>query len=495
MHGTSFAAVDLGSNSFHLLVARLVDGEVQIVDKLRERVQLAAGLDGGERLAESAQMRALPCLQRFGQRLKAFGPEQVRAVGTNTLRRAANSEAFRALAEAALGHPIETISGQEEARLIYLGVTHGHDDGGARRLVVDIGGGSTECIIGCGSEIDQADSLEMGCVRWSQIFFRDGRLTARAMEEAIIAARLEMGPVQRLYRDLGFQVVHGSSGTINAIRAVLVANGWADHSITVAGLRSLEEALVKAGQVSRLQLPGLSPDRVPVIAGGYAILQAVFQSLRLTEMHAAKGALREGVLYDLIGRGGSTDVREQTIARMQSRFSVDTAQAGRVRALATLLFEQLGDLAPERPEAASYLGWAAALHEVGKVVSYASYHRHGAYLVQHGEMAGFSYRDHALLAALVYSHRKRLDRQAILDLGCTEVDLVLRLAVPLRLAVCLNRTRSPTPRPPLRFTRTDATSFRLELPAGWLDERPLTRADLGEEARYLQAAGLTLTWE
>jgi|JI10StandDraft_1071094.scaffolds.fasta_scaffold35584_2 exopolyphosphatase/guanosine-5'-triphosphate,3'-diphosphate pyrophosphatase len=490
----SFAAVDLGSNSFHLVVARLVDGELQVIDRLRERVQLAAGLDENDHLQEGAQQRALACLQRFGQRLDAFHPEHVRVVGTSTLRRAVNSEAFQALALGALGHPIETISGVEEARLIYLGVTHGHDDGGEQRLVVDIGGGSTECIVGVGEQIVQSDSLEMGCVRWSRRFFADGRLTPKAMGEAIIAARLELGPVQRVYRTLGFRQVHGSSGTINAIRTILLANQWAEHSITLEGLKQLEAALLKAGHVDALELPGLGSDRAPVIAGGLAILRAVFEGLRITEMHAAKGALREGVLYDLVGRGGSQDVRAATVARMQARFAVDGAQADRVRALALEFLSQVPEVANDRPEAALYLGWAASLHEVGKVVSYAGHHRHGAYLVQHAEMSGFSYRDHALLAALILSHRRRIDRAAILALGSSEVDQVVRLVVLLRLAVCFNRTRSPTPRTGLRLSLQGPRAFHIELPPGWLDERPLTRADLEEEAKLLRDAGLTLTW-
>ena len=494
MPGHSYAAVDLGSNSFHLVVARVVGDEVQVVDRLRERVQLAAGLDEHERLSEAAQMKALACLQRFGQRLDAFHPEHVRVVGTSTLRRASNAEPFRALAEAALGYPIETISGVEEARLIYRGVTHGQDDGGRRRLVVDIGGGSTECIIGTGEEIEQSDSLEMGCVRWSRRFFADGRLTNKALEQAVIAARLELSPVQRLYRSFGVQVVHGSSGTINAIRSILVANGWSEHSITPVGLKCLEAALLKAGHIDQLDLPGLGPDRVPVIAGGYAILAALFESLRLTEVHAAKGALREGVIYDLVGRESAHDVREATVDRMQARYEVDRAQADRVRLLALDLLTQVPALVADRPEAALFLGWAAALHEVGKAVSYQGYHRHGAYLVQHSEMAGFSYRDHALLAALVLSHRRRIDRTAIASLGTTEVDRVVRLAVVLRLSVCFNRTRSPSPRTGIKLRLAGPKAFHVEVPAGWLDARPLTRADLEEEAHLLGDAGVVLTW-
>ncbi|MEZ4462995.1 MAG: Ppx/GppA phosphatase family protein [bacterium] len=492
MPGSAVAAVDLGSNSFHLVVARIQDGEVQIIDKLRERVQLAAGLDERDHLSEAALMRALDCLKRFGQRLASFGPDRVRAVGTNTLRRASNSDVVLALAEAALGHPIETISGQEEARLIYLGVTHGQDDGGQRRLVVDIGGGSTECIVGTGPEIEQSDSLEMGCVSYSRRFFPDGRITADRIQKAFIAARLELSPVHRIYRGLGWSVAHGSSGTINAIRTMLLASGWSDLGITSDGLEHLEDALVDAGHVDALDIPALSPDRRAVLPGGYAVLKALFRSLRIDELQAAKGALREGVLFDLIGRGGSEDVRDRTVDRLQARFGVDVAQAARVRQVAMQLFEQaLPGMDVDRSRATLYLGWAAALHEVGKAIAYSGHHRHGAYLVKNTEMPGFSYRDHALLAALVLTHRRKIDRQAILDLGCAELELVLRLALPLRLSVCLNRTRSPSRQPPASLS-LEKNTCTLQFPAGWLDERPLTRADLDEEARLLGQVGVAL---
>lgn len=494
MQESAVAAIDMGSNSFHLVVARVLDGELHVIDKLKERVQLAAGLDDANRLSEAAQMRALACLQRFGQRLGSLSPDNIRAVGTNTLRRAVNGDTFRALGEAALSCPIEIISGHEEARLIYLGVTHGKDDGGKPRLVVDIGGGSTECIVGVGAEIERADSLQMGCVAYSRRFFPDGVITQEAIDQAVIAARLELGPVHRLYRSLEWDVAHGSSGTINAVRTVLHDAGWESEAITSAGLDLFEQALVQAGSIDALDMPGLRSDRRAVMPGGYAVLRAIFKSFKIREMHAAKGALREGVLYDLVGRATADDVRDATVQRLQSRFSVDAAQADRVRDLALrLLGAVVEPWALDETRARRFLGWAAALHEIGRVVAYSGHHKHGAYLIQHTEMPGFSYRDHALLAALIYCHRRKVDAQRVRDQGCREEALALRLAAVLRLAVRLNRTRNPTPIPELEVN-VAADSIHLGFPTAWLAGRPLTRADLEEEARQIRGAGIQLTW-
>lgn len=490
----SVAAIDLGSNSFHLVVARLVDGQVHVIDKLKERVQLAGGLDDANRLSESAQMRALACLQRFGQRLRTLHPKKVRVVATNTLRRAVNGSTFRALAEAALGCPVEIVSGHEEARLIYLGVTHGKDDAGARRLVVDIGGGSTECIVGVGDQIERTDSLQMGCVSFSRRFFADGAITAESLEQATIAARLELGSVHRLYRSLDWTVAHGSSGTINAVRTVLHDAGWEQEAITPSGLELFEQALIAAGHVDRLDMPGLRADRRVVMPGGYAVLKAVFKSFKIKEMLAAKGALREGVIYDLMGRATAADVRDATVKRLLDRFVVDEDQAERVRRLALRLFDAVAPTwGLDTQRARRFLGWAALLHEVGLIVAYSGYHKHGAYLIQHTEMPGFSYRDHALLAVLILFQRRKIDATRMREQGCREEELALKLTVLLRLAVRLHRTRHHKPLPEFAI-RAEPGAVHLGFPVAWLADRPLTRADLEEEARLLNQAGVRLTW-
>ncbi len=493
---TSVAALDLGSNSFHLVVAHVVDGELKIVDKLKERVRLAAGLDADKRLDEAAQKRALQALERFGHRLARVAPEQVRAVGTNTLRKAVNADAFVARASEVLGHPIEVVSGREEARLVYAGVLGTiHEGGGGRRLVVDIGGGSTECIIGVGPSVVRADSLYMGCVEYSRRFFASGAITAKRLDAATTAARLECGPIHRMYKGLGWAQCYGSSGTIRAIQQVLTESGWADHAITRGGLAELQAALVSAGSAAELALPGLKADRAEVLAGGYAILEGVFSSLGVERMVWSTGALREGVLHDLVGRVGGGDVREDTVRRVRERYAADGAQAERVEAVAlTLLAQAAGPWDLDLDEATRLLRWAAHLHEIGKAISYAGYHRHGAYIIENSELPGFSQGEKTLLASLVLSHRRKLVDTRLRALVGGRMELVRRLGALLRIAVKLNRTRSPNPKPPIDLA-VNGDHLHLSFPDGWLDERPLTRADFANEASRLEAVDMRLTWD
>ncbi len=492
---TVVAALDLGSNSFHLVVARVIESRVHVVDKLKERVQLAAGLDEDNVLDEGAQQRALECLARFGHRLASLEPAQVRAVGTNTLRKAVNGDVFVEAAEAALGHPIEVVSGQEEARLVYVGVAGSiHEGGGGRRLVVDIGGGSTECIIGVGPSLVRADSLYMGCVGYTRRFFDDGRITPKRMQRAITAARLEFGSIHRMYKGLGWAQCYGSSGTVAAIERVLTENHWSDHCITQEGLDALEAALFEAGHARDLALPGLKADRAPVLAGGYAILAAVFRSLEVERMVASTGALREGVLQDLLGRVHGGDVREETVSHMRQRYAADVAQAQRVERTALALLAQAAVAwALDVDEATRMLRWAAQLHEIGKAISYAGYHRHGAYLVQHSDMPGFSKGEKSLLAALVLAQRRKLVDARLGALVTSRQKVVRRLGTLLRIAVQLNRTRSQNP-PPTVDLAVKGDTLHLIFPEVWLDERPLTRADLEEETARLAAAKMKLTW-
>ncbi len=489
------AALDLGSNSFHLVVAHVVDGEVQVVDKLRERVRLAAGLDDENMLTEDAQQRAIDFLEQVGERLEALGPKQVRAVGTNTLRKARNGPAFLQKANAALGHPIEIISGHEEARLVYLGVSAQTQEGdGGRRLVIDIGGGSTECIIGVGPSILRADSLFMGCVSFTRRFFDEGRITPRKLEKAMVAARLECGPIHRPYKTLGWAQAFGSSGTIRAIQSVLTASGWADHCVTLEGLERLGEALCDAGRVSELKLPDLKPERAEVLPGGYAILRAVLRSLGVERLVASKGALREGVLHDMVGRHEARDAREDTVLRMAERYRVDARQARRVEETALALLGQVaGPWNLPLDTSARLLRWAARLHEIGTSISYTGHHKHGAYLIHHSDMPGFSRGEQSMLAALVLAQRRRLVDERFKELAGARRDEVLRLAVLLRLGVRINRTRSPNPRPPIELLAS-ADQVHLSFPDGWLDSRPLSRADFEDEAARFQQAGLTLSW-
>lgn len=488
----TYAAVDLGSNSFHLVVARVVDGfEVQIQDRIKERVKLAAGLDTRGRLNRAAIGRALDCLERFGERLEGVPQGHVRAVGTNTLRKARNGPELLAEGERVLGHPIEVISGREEARLVYAGVVADLDEG-VDRLVVDIGGGSTELVLGQGSEPRLLDSLYMGCVSWSQRFFGGQLLKAAAMDAAITAARLEISPVENAYRTQGWQQAIGSSGTIVAIERILMANGWSKHGITPKGLAKLRARILEAKKVSKLDLDGLSETRRDVIAGGAAILTAVFEALELEEMHASTSALREGLLFDLVGRRHAADARELAVDRMLDRFLVDRVQAERVATTAVRFFDQASgawslDVAADKP----MLRWAGRLHELGMFLSHSGYHKHGAYVLTNADVPGFSKQEQRLLAALVLSHRGRLDKSRVEATYGGRPGRVLRLAVLLRLAVRLHRLRGGRKLPHVGL-EVDGDAIDLAFPEGWLESQPLTLADLDEERRALAAAGFTL---
>jgi exopolyphosphatase/guanosine-5'-triphosphate,3'-diphosphate pyrophosphatase len=487
------AAVDLGSNSFHMVVARVEQGHVHVVDRLKERVGLAAGLDGHGDLTREAQRRALACLARFGQRLRDMPARNVRAVGTNALRRARNSREFLARAEPVLGHAIEVIPGKEEARLIYLGVAHARQDDRGRRLVVDIGGGSTECIIGRRFEPIVTDSLDMGCLVWSLRHFANGRVTRKSMARARVAARLELRPIRRRYLRLGWSVCLGSSGTILAVEQILRESGWSDQGVTRKGLRRLREAMIEAGRSDRLDLPGLDAERAIVLPGGVAILSAIVDGLKIESVQPSSGALREGVVHDLLGRFAHEDVRDRSIRRFARRHGADAAQAARVGGTAARALKDVASqwhLADD--ESRKLLAWAAQVHEAGLSVAYSGHHRHGAYLVANSDLPGFARDDQMALAALVMGHRRKLQRELFDALPDGARQRTLRLCVILRLAVLLHRSRSDR-RGPALHVRADHEGVDVRFPDGWLARHPLTHADLEEERAMLADAGIQLS--
>lgn len=486
------AAVDLGSNSFHMVVARVVQGQIHVIDRIREGVRLAAGLDAKRELDAASRARALECLQRFGQRLRGIAPERVRAVGTNTFRQARNVRSFLARAERALGHEIDVIPGREEARLIYLGVAHDLPDDAGRRLVVDIGGGSTECIIGDRFEPLETNSLYMGCVSHSLRFFPGGRIRAADFERAEIAARLEVQTIERRYRALGWQECKGSSGTAIHIATLLRENGWAREGITAKGLKKLAKAMVAAGSLGRLSLDGLDPSRVAVLPGGVAIMLALFDGLGIELMTPASGALREGLIYDLLGRIRHDDVRDQTIRRWSERYHVDLEQAGRVERTAIACLRQVADTWQlEVAPAQQLLSWSAQLHEIGLALAFTGYHKHSAYLATHGDMPGFAIEEQRVLAALLLGQRRKFPADTLDALPADRREATWRLCVLLRLSVTLNRSRSPIALPRLAL-RARASGLDVVFPKGWLEHHPLTRADLQEDAARLAQHGFTL---
>ena len=486
-----YAAVDLGSNSFHMVVARWNDGHLAIVDRLRERVALAAGLDEAKSLDQPTMERALACLRRFGERLRGMDPARVRAIGTSALRVARNSRSFLSRAQEALGHEIEIVSGLEEARLIYLGVAHDLSDDAERRLVVDIGGGSTELILGERFEPLTADSLHMGCVNWTRRWFPHGELTRDTLKRARLEAELELQPLARPYRALGWEEAVGASGTVLSVAQILRANGWSDGDITAKGLRKLRRALADAGTIERLAaIPGLEADRAPVVAGGVAILSAVVDVLEIESMTVSQGALREGAIYDLLGRQRHEDVRDRTIRRWCERHAVDLEQASRVQRTAFALFEQARkDWNLEREHGLRFLGWAARLHEIGLSVSHQSHHRHGAYLLEHGDMPGFSREDQLALATIVEGHRRKFPPQRLERIPPAHKEQTLRLCLLLRLAGLFERGRGLRPTPSIEL-RARKNGYGVGLPSGWLDENPLTRLDLEQEAARLAPLGI-----
>ena len=487
------AAIDLGSNSFHMIVARIANGQVQVLDRLREMVQLAAGLDSRNRLSGESQQRALDCLARFGQRLRQIPPEQLRIVGTNTLRQARNSAVFLARAEAVLGHSVEIISGYEEARLIYLGVAHNVASIAGRRLVVDIGGGSTELIIGEQFEPQHLNSLKMGCVSISRANFEEGRITEARLHKAELMVRLKLEPVEEEYRECGWQVVTGASGTIKAIQDVIAREGWSREGITLDALRRLRGALLEAGTIATIAARWqLDPARARVFPGGFMVLHGLCEVLNVTRMEVSDGALREGVIYDLLGRIRHEDVRDRTIATVTGRYGLDQAQAERVTATAhDLLTQAQTAWGLEREELAQWLDWAARLHEIGLLLTHDQHHKHGAYILEHADFPGFSRSDQAVLAALVRRQRRSFPVDAFAHLPKDQAAQVERLCVLLRLAVVLHRGRSRQPLPPLTL-KVNMLRLTLSFPAGWLAEHPLTHADLEAEAQYLKKAGFRL---
>ncbi len=488
------AAVDLGSNSFHAIVARFADGQLDILDRLREPVRLAEGLTEDNQLDQHVRERAIACLQRFGQRLRDLPPGSVRAVGTNTLRRAQRATGFLEEAHAALGHPIEVISGVEEARLVYGGVARSIASKGETRLVVDIGGGSTELIIGRDQQPFDLESLYMGCVSFSTRFFPNGEISKTGMREAVLAARLELEPIERRFRKAEWELATGASGTIKAVREIVLANGWSEQGITWSSLKKLRKAILAVDHVDKLNLPGMSESRRPVLPGGVAVLYAVFDALDIESMSVSQGALREGVLYDMLGRLQDSDSRDTSVDGMVQRFRVDEKHAKRVELAAYRLFNVLKEPWSLQQKDWQWLKWAARLHEIGRVVAHSSYHKHGAYLVQNFDLAGFTIQDQLFLSMMVLGHRRKLPISQWKNLPEKQRLKCQRLTQILRLAVLLKRGRTNSVLPPLEAL-VEGESVRLRFQEGWLEERPLTTGDLCEEQRFWDTVGLSLMFE
>ncbi|MBI5752751.1 MAG: exopolyphosphatase [Hydrogenophilales bacterium] len=488
----TIAAVDLGSNSFRLQITRIIDDQIYPLDSLKESVRLASGLTDDNQLDPAAQERALACLRRFNERLRDLPREAVRVVGTNTFRVAKNARAFIRAAEDALGFPIDIIAGHEEARLIYLGVSRGLPISAAKRLVVDIGGGSTEFIIGQGFDPLEMESLYMGCVSFSQRFFPDGKIGKGALQKAELAARAQVQVIASRFAAGAWQEAIGSSGTARALADIMQQNGWSDGGITARGIEKLRALLVKAGEVKALTLPGLQGDRIPVLPGGFSIMAGIFAELDIEQMAVTGGALREGVLLDLLGRFHHHDQRDATVTQFMRRYHVDAAQAARVEALALVLFDQVAaHITQDAESARRLLIWAARLHEVGITIAHAGYHKHSAYILGNADMPGFSKIDQARLSRLARTHRGGLAK-AVKEQAIEEESWEL-IAI-LRLAVLLCRNRRDPDHDALCYQR-DGSTLRLIIDPQWLAGSPLTETLLEDEIQQWKAVGGSLAVE
>lgn len=488
----AIAAIDLGSNSFHLIVARVDDGHLQIIDKMKEMVRLGEGLTPDKRLDPKVAERALNCLRRYAQRLNPLPAENIRVVGTNTMRQIHPADNFHSLAEKALLHPIEIIAGREEARLVYLGVAHGLAAGDEKRLVVDIGGGSTELIIGQGYQPFERESLHMGCVSISRRFFPDGKITAQSMHIAKLACGVEIRPVRNEFRDGDWIRAIGSSGSIKSIRNVVIEQGWSESGITRDSLEQLSRYLIEAGAVDDISLKGLSEERKPVFAGGVAVLSAVFEHIGIKQMDVSSEALREGLIYDMIGRNQDEDARELTMKTLINRYNVDQAQSQRIEETALNLLQQTKrSWRLEAPKYSAMLSWAAKLHEIGLTVSHSQFQKHGAYLIENSDLSGFSRQEQSVLSAMVRGHRRKFPSAVFEQLPSEVITCTKQLCILLRLSVLSHRARSSAAKPIPRLEVED-NRISLVFPEDWIGHHPLTRAELEQEASYLEAAGYLL---
>ena len=485
------AAVDLGSNSFRLQLARVADGHLIFHDSLREAVRLGAGLDEKNNLSADAQQRAIDCLKRFGERLRGLPPQAVRAVATNTFRVARNAPNLLQQAQAALGFPIEIIAGREEARMIFVGVSHSLPPADHKRLVIDIGGGSTEFIIGQHLEPIAMESLYMGCVSYSMRYFPEGKITETAMKRAQIAAAAELQGIRKHFIAEGWNEAVGSSGTAKALGEIIRLCGLSDGEITREGLAFIQERLLQAGSIKKIDLPGVSTDRAAVLPGGLAVMTAAFDALTIKRMTTASSALREGVLYELLGRLHDQDIRETTVSSFMRRYHVEPDQAERVQELALRLLSQCSSRLQHMDEdtAAQYLTWAARLHEIGVSIAHSGYHKHSAYIVENADMPGFSNMEQETLGLLVKAHRRSLGKLES-SLG-GQTDRLLLILI-LRIAVLFHRNRQPDHHPELELCILKS-GYQLNIAADWLKENPLTEAELVNEIAYWKEIGLSLS--
>ena len=491
---TNVAAVDLGSNSFHMIICSLKDGKLQTIDRLKEMVRLAAGLNQYKYLDQETQDKALACLERFGQRINNFPPNSVRIVGTNTLRQAKNAEQFIIKAEKALGHPIHIVSGIEEARLIYQGVAHSLASNANNRFVMDIGGSSTEYIIGQNDTAHTKESLNMGCVTVSQNFFKNGALSKKAFKKATLFVEQQLEPFQDTFNSKNFDEAIGASGSLKAISSVLQAAGFSNNGITQEGMEKLVLHLLTLGNIEQANLPALSIERRPVFIGAVAIIYATLKTLNIQQMTVSDGALREGLVYDLLGRIYNEDIRSQTSQTFAERYHTDKHHSKQLKETIRYIVAQLDDhpCFLDNPASLQFLEWAAELHEIGFEIAHNQYQKHSAYILENGDMAGFSKQDQLILSCLVHNHRKKFKLSRFADLPAPWRRYAPIMTIIFRLASLLHRNRHSV-RPDFQIS-INGKDITLIFPQQWLEQAPLTQADLKQEMQYLKEARFKLNF-
>lgn len=484
-----FAAVDLGSNSFHMVIARIQNGQMEIIDREKEMVQIARGVKKDGHLNLAAQTRAVECLHRFSERLRDIPAEQIRAVGTKTLRSTSKSKSFVKKAEQALGVPIQIISGYEEARLVYVGLSHSVLNDDNRRLVVDIGGGSTEFIIGEGFDPILMESLSMGCVSFTKRYaIQSGKITRKFIDKVYLAACSEIEVLRKNYLKANWQIVYGTSGTVRAI-ADLTMSKDGGAVINKSSLDQLIDDFVRDKKVLN-SVPELRRDVLPA---GAIILKAIFDQLKLDSMHVGDAALKEGLLFDTIGRLSDKDTRVRSIQQLQQQYNVDTDHAQRVATTAIELWQQIRSPVLPGVSRTKILGWAAQLHEIGLSISHTSFHHHGYYILRHNDMAGFGRYEQYILANLVRSHRKGLYLQKFEGMDELAMAAFVPLLVCLRLAVLFHRRREDMDYLP-KFTNTEL-GYQLKFRRAWLKQHPLTLAGLEQEQDQYENIGVSLEFK
>ncbi len=497
-HKKVFAAIDLGSNSFHLIVAELKNDQLLIIDRMKEMVRLASGLNDKGKLSKEAQQKGFDCLARFGQRLKNIPNKNIRIVGTNTLRKAKNGAKFIEQAEILLDHPIEVVAGREEARLIYLGVAHSQSDNSEKRLVIDIGGGSTEFIIGQGFSPSYTESLHMGCVSMTLKAFSDGQLSESNFKIAELYARLELQNIKNTYRNVGWTFATGASGSIKSIGKVLRAHHDKEETkepypgITTKGLKWLIKEMISQEIINKLELDGLNIERQAVFAGGVAVLYAAFKVLKIDSMNVSDSALREGVIYDLQGRLTHEDVRQRTINHLLKQYHVDTRQAEEVEKTLFNIYQQVQEeWSIQQFSSEQTLEWVAALHELGLSIAHSQYHKHGAYIIENSDLPGFSRREQHRLALLIRAQRRKFPKKDFKTLSKDCRQSVTYLAILLRLSILLHRDRSENTLPEIIATAKNQ-KIKLHFPDDFFEQHPLTLVDLQQEAEHLKTIKFTL---